>query len=80
MCAMYVQSIGNRAAQHSHHEVLLLRERATKIPMMMAATARTARIMKKQIHRFLRAAHASTTALSVYCRLGKQLSGAMCWA
>jgi len=34
-----------------------------------AITIRTMRIMKKQIHRFLRAARADTTALSVYCRL-----------
>ena len=43
---------------------------------MMATTTTTPTRMKKQIHRFLRAARADITALSVYCRLrGKQLLG-----
>lgn len=32
-------------------------------------------MMMKQIHRFLRAARAETTALSVYCRLRETIIG-----
>jgi hypothetical protein len=81
-----MQSIGNRAAQHSHHELLLLllslfcTARETKTPIMMAATASTMRTMMKQIHRFLRAARADITALSVSCTLRETILGVMCWA
>ena len=78
-----MQPVGNRAAQHSHHELLLLFLLLANcfvrtIARMMAITATTPRVMKKQIHRFLRAARADSTALSVYCRLRKTIIRSQC--